>query len=130
MIRVLASALTVCLIASACTEASDLPASGNKDSAQNSDAFDAMSAEEHLSCAAMISAYDQLIGSGVEEAGENDRVRRLNTSMWHLNAYAIPQEIGEADAFVALDGERSATFSEQSDVAITKQAKACMDVVE
>jgi hypothetical protein len=90
--------------------------------------FGAMSEEEHLACAAKISAFDRLLGAGKVEPMPDGTGDRLVAMMTHLNAYAIPQNIPEPDAFAALDDLREQVLAEQQPGAIRSDAMACIEV--
>ena len=92
--------------------------------------FAAMSHDEHLSCAAQISAFDRLLVSGKAEtlpAGTGDR--RIGM-MTHLNAFAVPQDIREPDAFAALNELRDTLLAEREPDEIRSKAIDCIDLAQ
>ncbi|MCR2832908.1 hypothetical protein [Parerythrobacter lacustris] len=88
----------------------------------------AMSEEEHLACAAKISAFDRLLGEGKVAAMPDGTGDRLVAMMTHLNSYAIPQNIREPDAFAALNALREQFLAEQKPDAIRADAMECIGV--
>lgn len=97
---------------------------------QQSEAFEDLSYDEHLRCAALISAYNGLANSSVVKPDPERDPRQLETMAWHINAYAVPQDIREDDAFLALKRLREELVATQSSQEILDEARICMDVVE
>jgi hypothetical protein len=85
--------------------------------------------DDHFTCAAMIAALDQLVASGraPEEAIPSNT--RLTAGMTHLNAWAIPNNLPEKEAFEKVKEERSRLIATLPPAEITARAKACLDSV-
>ena len=82
--------------------------------------------DSNLDCAALISAANQLSVKGdLETDAEFDR-RALNSSMTHLNSYAIPAGISEAKAFEELKTRRGELIEATSPSSILDRAKTCV----
>ena len=81
---------------------------------------------DHFRCAALIGAADMLMGNGTLPVDNDFNKRSLQSGMTHLNAYAIPKQIQEKDAFDAVKAERDRLIAGESPAAILEQAKACL----
>lgn len=86
-------------------------------------------AMDHLRCAAMISAADKLMFSGALPADPAFNKASLVAAMTHLNAYSIPRRMKEAEAFAAVNAERTRIMAETSPARILEEAKACIERV-
>ena len=85
--------------------------------------------DDHFTCAAMIGALDQLVASG-EVAQESIAANmRLTAGMTHLNAWAIPNDLQEKEAFEKVKEERSRLIATLTPAEIVERAKACVDSV-
>ena len=83
--------------------------------------------DANLRCAAMISAADRVMASGaVALDAELDR-RALIAGTTFVNAYAIPKDIKEKDAFAAVDKERAQILGSMQPAQIVEEAKACLE---
>jgi hypothetical protein len=83
--------------------------------------------DDHFTCAAMIAALDQLIASGEVPQEAVPANARLTVGMTHLNAWAIPNNLQEKDAFEKVKEERSRLIATLTPAEITARAKACID---
>ncbi len=83
--------------------------------------------DDHFTCAAMIAALDQLIASGEVPQEAVPANARLTVGMTHLNAWAIPNNLHEKDAFEKVKEERSRLIATLTPAEITTRAKACID---
>jgi len=83
----------------------------------------------HLRCAAMISAADRLMSNGTVPADALVVERGLVAAMTHLNAYAIPQGIGEPEAFAAVKAERDRILASLLPAMIAEQARKCIEQI-
>lgn len=79
----------------------------------------------NLECAALISAADVLVRNGTVEKDLVLAKRGLGSSMAHLNAYAIPKRIKEAEAFKQLKSHRETLISSRPAAEIVDRAKGC-----
>nr|WP_137676064.1 hypothetical protein [Parerythrobacter lutipelagi] len=89
--------------------------------------FSSMSTDDHLRCAAQISGYDQLLRDGQLDPLPDGSGDRLVGLMTHLNAYSVPQDIREADAFDALNELRDKVLAAESPEAIRSAASVCIE---
>ena len=85
--------------------------------------------DDHFTCAAMIAALDQLIASVEVPQEAIPANTRLTVGMTHLNAWAIPNNLQEQEAFEKVKEERSRLISTLTNAEITARAKACIDSV-
>lgn len=83
--------------------------------------------DTHFTCAAMISAADGLITAGRLPSGAINTDKALLAAMTHLNAWAIPNDINEADAFDAVKKERDRLLAEFPPQEIASRAKRCVE---
>jgi len=81
---------------------------------------------DHLRCAALISAADQLINAGTVPADAAFSKAALVAAMTHLNAYAIPKGLAEKDAFAAVEAEKSKIIGSTPAAQIVEHAKSCV----
>ena len=86
--------------------------------------------DDHFTCAAMISALDQLVASGQVSQEAVPANTRLTVGMTHLNAWAISNNLEEREAFEKVKEERSRLIATQSPAEITRRATACIDSVD
>ncbi|OZA94446.1 MAG: hypothetical protein B7X57_01500 [Erythrobacter sp. 34-65-8] len=92
--------------------------------------FGAMSHDDHLRCAAQISSYDRLMASGEAERDPQIVSKSLVALMTHLNAYAIPQGIGEPEAFAALNQLRDELLGSVQPGELRAAVVACIESAE
>ena len=85
--------------------------------------------DDHFTCAAMIGALDQLVASGQVPQDAVPAATRLTAGMTHLNAWAIPNNLQEKEAFEKVKEERSRLIATLAPAEITGRAKACIDGV-
>ena len=85
--------------------------------------------DDHFTCAAMIGALDQLVASGRVPQEAVPANTRLTVGMTHLNAWAIPNNLQEKEAFDKVKEERSRLIATLTPAEITERAKACIDSV-
>jgi hypothetical protein len=86
----------------------------------------APAADSHLDCAALISAANHLSVEGrLKTEAAFDR-EALGASMTHLNAYAIPADIREPNAFKQANARRDELKNSETPVRIYDRAKACV----
>ena len=85
--------------------------------------------DDHFTCAAMIGALDQLVASGQVPQEAVPANTRLTVGMTHLNAWAIPNNLQEKEAFEKVKEERSRLIATLTPAEITGRAKACIDSV-
>ena len=83
--------------------------------------------DDHFTCAAMIAALDQLVASGQVPQEAVPANTRLTVGMMHLNAWAIPNNLPENEAFKKVKEERSRLIATLTPAEITARAKACID---
>jgi len=86
--------------------------------------------DDHFSCAALIGALDQLVASGQVPQDAVPANTRLTAGMTHLNAWAIPNNLQEKEAFEKVKEERSRLIATLSPAEIIERAKACIDSVK
>jgi hypothetical protein len=79
-----------------------------------------------LECAALIAAADGLVATKAVEPDEKISKMGLVVSMGYLNAYAVPKQISEQEAFAAVLAERDTLLKTQSPTAIVQRATACI----
>lgn len=83
--------------------------------------------DTHLDCAALISAANHLSVEGkLPRDPEFDR-QALVSSMTHLNAYAIPANLREPEAFAQLKARRTELIETVTPESILERAKACVE---
>jgi len=82
--------------------------------------------DDHFTCAAMISAADRLAGIGKLSADAFSADKTLPASMGHLNAWAIPKGLKEAEAFAAVNKEREQLLADLAPEEIGSRAQACI----
>ena len=85
--------------------------------------------DDHFTCAAMISALDQLVASGQVTQADVPANTRLIAGMTHLNAWAIPKDLPEKEAFERVQEECSRLIATLSPAEIARRAKGCIDNV-
>lgn len=82
-------------------------------------------AESHLDCAALISAATYLVRDGKVENDAAFMKHALLSMMTHLNTYAIPKGLREAEAFKELNALRASLIETQPPNEIMSRAKRC-----
>ena len=85
--------------------------------------------DDHFTCAAMISALDQLVARGQVPQEAVPSGTRLTVGMTHLNAWAIPNNLQEKEAFEKVNEERLRLIATLTPAEITTRAKACIDSI-
>ena len=121
-------ALSIAAILTACSPSDE---SGDQSAAQEGTSVTTVTdADYNLECAAMISAADRQ-GSNVKSSGNWTATSNdiLVGSMTHLNTYAIPAGLREAEAFKQLDTLRTKVMREVSGAEIIERAKVCLEEV-
>jgi hypothetical protein len=88
-----------------------------------------MSPDEHLTCAAMISAADLLIVSGEVAVDALILDQGLVASMTHLNNWSIPNDVHESEAFERVFKERDRLMAELSPTEIVARARLCIAAI-
>ena len=68
---------------------------------------------DHFRCAALIGAADMLMANGTLPSDDDFHKRSLVAGMTHLNAYAIPKNLQEKDAFDAVKAERDRLIADE-----------------
>lgn len=86
-----------------------------------------VTADSNLDCAALISAATVLVRRGKAENDTALMKRALVSSMTHLNAYAIPKGMTEAEAFEELKSVRENFLENRSADEIMRRGKLCTD---
>jgi hypothetical protein len=81
--------------------------------------------DDYFTCAALISAADRLIGVG--ELPASVLASDESFAMWHLNAWAIPKGLKEAEAFDAVNRERERLLASLTPEEIGRRAKKCVE---
>ena len=82
----------------------------------------------HFYCAAMIGAADRLMFDGKVPRDEAFLRGALFSAMAHVNAWALPRNLPEKEAFAAINAERDHMIATLSSADIVRRAKACLDV--
>lgn len=82
--------------------------------------------DDHFTCAAMISAADRLVGAGKLTVDAFSADDMLTASMSHLNAWAIPKGLKEAEAFDAVNKERERLLADLTPEEVATRAKDCI----
>jgi hypothetical protein len=82
--------------------------------------------DSNLKCAALISAASYLSAKGNIELNTSFDQKAPFSLMMHLNSYAIPNGIGEAEAFRQLEVQREALIQAKSQEKIRDGAEACI----
>ena len=67
-----------------------------------------------------------LMNNGTVAMDEELSKHVLEAGMTHMNAYAIPKQINEKDAFDAVKAERDRIIATETPAAIVEQAKTCL----
>lgn len=80
----------------------------------------------NLNCSALIVAANNLSVQGQIEVDPSFAEKALFSQMMHLNSYAIPNGIGEAEAFKQLATQREALLLAKSPKSIRNEAEACI----
>lgn len=80
----------------------------------------------NLECAATISAATQLLVRGELETDAEFLSKALYSSMTHLNTYAIPNGLREAEAFEQVNALRDEMMEAQTPSKILSRAKSCI----
>ena len=88
---------------------------------------DAGADDDHFRCAAMIGAADQLIRQNVVPDDQDLLQRGLLAAMAHLNAYAIPRQLAEREAFAAVKAERDRLIADLPSEQIVARARICVE---
>lgn len=96
---------------------------------ETSTAITDMTYDDHLRCAAMISAFDRQLAQSNIGYGDDIEVDPLVAMMTHLNSYAIPQDLSEGAAFDALHKKRDAIVATQSLEKIRDETRVCLQNV-
>ncbi len=91
------------------------------------DTAEGLKADSNLACAALISAATVLISRGKAENDPALMKRALVSSMTHLNTYAVPKNMREADAFAELNAQRQTFMETLTADQIIHRAKRCVD---
>jgi len=84
-------------------------------------------ADDDFTCAALIGAADRLMGSGRLPASLMGKDQALLGAMSHLNAWAIPRKLPEAEAFAQVARERDRLIGSLPADEIGRRASACAD---
>jgi hypothetical protein len=86
--------------------------------------------DDHFTCAAIIGAADRLISTA--RIAPDAAISRdgLLAGMTHLNAWAIPKNLPEKQAFDEVNVERDRLVSSLSPSEIAKRAHTCIDQVK
>jgi len=92
----------------------------------NACTLDSGKIDSNLRCAAMISAASHLSAKGDIGLSASFSEKALFSLMMHLNSYAIPNGIREAEAFTQLDAQRDAPIQAKSERKIRDGAEACI----
>ena len=87
-------------------------------------------ADDHFTCAAIIGAADQLVATARVAPDAAITQNGLLAAMTHLNAWAIPKNLPEKQAFDEVKGERDRLVSSLSTTEIVTRAHACIDQVK
>jgi hypothetical protein len=82
--------------------------------------------DSHLECAALISAATVLVSRGQAEQDSTLQKQGLVGLMTHLNSYAIPKGLREAEAFAELKALRSDLIGSLQPAAIMKRSNRCL----
>ena len=82
-------------------------------------------ADSNLNCAALIGAATVLIRNGKVEKDPALMKRALVSSMSHLNAYAIPKGLKQAEAFAEVKALRRTFVETRPADEILNRAKRC-----
>ena len=82
-------------------------------------------ADSNLDCAALISAATYLVRDGKAENDPAVMKRALVNLMTHLNTYAIPKGLAEAEAFKELNALRASLIETRPPEEIMSRAKRC-----
>ncbi|MCR9271192.1 MAG: hypothetical protein NXH72_14460 [Hyphomonadaceae bacterium] len=80
----------------------------------------------NLECAALINAASQLSARGDLDTEPEFNGQALFSGMMHLNTYAIPNKITEAEAFEQMNSRRDTLIETNSPSRIFKDAKSCI----
>lgn len=83
-------------------------------------------ADDHFTCAALIGAADRLVARGALPASAFARDEALLSAMGHLNAWAVPRRLPEADAFAQVNRERDRLVGSVPAAEIGRRAGACV----
>ena len=83
--------------------------------------------DDNFTCAAIISAADQLMATGKVAADDLIMRKGLMASMGHLNAWAIPKGLHESEAFDSVKKERERLLGKLTPKAVVARAKACIE---
>lgn len=83
--------------------------------------------DDHFTCAAIISAADQLVATGRAPADASITQNGLMASMSHLNAWAIPKGLPESEAFDSVKQERERLIAKLTPDEIVARAKVCIN---
>jgi hypothetical protein len=81
---------------------------------------------DNLECAAYISAASLEIAQGAAKADGNFARDANLAMMWHLNSWAVPQNISEPEAFARLKERTNALRESKSADQIVEQAQWCI----
>lgn len=84
-------------------------------------------ADSNLECAALISASTYLVNSGKAERDPVLAKRVALTGMSHLNKYAIPRKIKQAEAFKKMKVIRDELMDTRPPDEIMARARRCSD---
>lgn len=89
-------------------------------------AGDSGTVNTNLECAAYISAATQLSVQGDLETDAEFDSKALYSSMTHLNTYAIPNGLSEAEAFEQLNALRAPMMDSEQPSKLLNRAKSCI----
>lgn len=89
-------------------------------------ARESSSVDVNLECAATISAATQLSMRGALDTDAEFDSKALFSSMMHLNTYAIPSGLREAEAFEQANGLRDSMIETQTPSKLLSRAKSCI----
>ena len=81
---------------------------------------------DHLRCAALVSAADTLIVQGKLKRDEEFDKKSLVAVMSHVNGYAIPKNLPEEKAMADVKAERAKVLASMKPAEIWVQAQACL----
>ena len=94
-----------------------------------SEGFARMTGQDHLRCAAAISAYTYLVRDGV--ASDDPLIMRyaLERIGWHTNSFAIPANLEEGEAFAMVNEMRGEIIASTPADRIREMALSCSAVI-
>ncbi|MEO1552850.1 MAG: hypothetical protein AAFR82_02870 [Pseudomonadota bacterium] len=89
-------------------------------------AADSDKINSNLECAASISAVSQLAVKGELDTDAEFQSKSLYSLMTHLNKYAIPNGLREAEAFEQVNTLRDSMMETQTPSKLLNRAKSCI----